>query len=75
MIRASLTYYYYYFCSFTTLIKMLPYMPPTILFLEHEHIQYFAKNSLRQTREHSQPVRQTRLTIVIILEVYGLFEV
>ena len=39
------------------------------------YVQYFAKNSLRQTREHLQPVRQMRLTIVIILEVYGLFEV
>ena len=40
-----------------------------------EYIRYFAKNYLRQTREHLQPIRQTRLTIVIILEVYGLFEV
>ena len=39
------------------------------------YVQYFANNSLRQTREHLQPVRQMRLTIVIILEVYGLFEV
>ena len=42
---------------------------------EHTYVQYFAKNSLRQTRKHSQPVCQMRLMIVIILEVYGLFEV